>query len=498
MPGFRISPINLFLLISLGVGSQRLCAQESWDSKPGILSQQISEALAHAVPGNRALCIDLLQAVVATASKSGVVEAWAWASVLQAEQTMAAENEGEEFIDLDPMQLASELIIRCEREKLPGPLARALNVHAECQSQLGQLLAAAKEWERASALALEIGSPEDAVNYSLCAARVHRNLGHAAKVRSSQTWLDLILAERASILGDASRRAVEKFRTSASLLLGLTKSSNSDQVVTSALLPLHSLVVVSSAERERGRSRIILKNRTTYSVSGELALSSDKGNVSSWTTTEGLTSIIFRPAEDPVETVKKMQLLPGETLKIFVDYRFAGGDEAFKDTVEISWTEVQTTRTASAQFHFVPGPVPQSQFTNASRHMHDSAWPTPFYHELYFRGAALQPEYFRATPSTPARLEIYNEDDGQLIAVDAEGDGRFDGTGDFLDHSTLASGPKWPRLIVGPDNPVGSLEIYVFPLPGTNSDNKVTLSLADYSSTPATWRGDSVDEQLDP
>lgn len=496
MSGFRFIRINVFVLLLLGVGSPGLRAQATLPA--GILSNKLSEALVHAAPGNRALCVDLLQEIAATALKSGDVEAWAWAGVIQAEQTMAAENEGEEFIDLDPMQLTSELITYCEREKLPALLARALNVHAECQSQLGHLLAAAQEWERASALALDIDVPADAVTYALCAARVYRNLGHAAKVRTSQSWLDLILSDRTAQLGDPSRQAVEKFRTSAAALLALTESSNSEPSVTSALQPLHSSVVVSSAEHERGRNRITLTNRTTYSVHGELALSSENGNVSSWNTAEGVTRIIFRPHEDPVETIKKVHLLPGETLKIFVDYRFAGGDEAYKDTVEIIWTEALTTQTASAQFHFMPGAVPQSQITNASRHVHDGGWPTPFYHELYYRGGALQPEYFRAIPSTPARLEIYNEDNGQLMAVDADGDGRFDGTGDFLDHSSPGAGPQWPRLIVGPNNPVGSMEIYVFPLPGTNLQNKVTLSLADYSSTPATWREDSVDEQLEP
>ena len=105
-------------------------------------------------------------------------------------------------------------------------------------------------------------------------------------------------------------------------------------------------------------------------------------------------------------------------------------------------------------------------------------------------------ENILATSSAAARVEIYNEESGELIGIDGEGDGYFDGPNDFLESVNDRDHDGRPDLVVGPQNPVGSLEIYLFPIDRASSETKLTLSLADYTGRPARWRPDSVNAQV--
>jgi len=471
-------------------------SQDSWGPTGGVLSQQIAETMQQDRPGSRSVTVGLLRELAAAAQKSRQVEAWAWAQTGMAEQLLEAEKEELEFIDTDPVEVLEELINRCDQDRIVGPLARALSAHAGCLSQLGRMMLAAQEWERAGCLAMDANQTARSLTFFLCAARVYRNEGHAAKVSESQSWLDAIERERGPEIGEDGRRAIAKFRDSAAGLLKLTQTPEAAGSPAILLQPTNSGVVVSSSENERGRCRFTLANHSTRAVSGLLTLSAARGNVTVWQNNIGATNVILRPDPKPGAEVQRVRLLPGEKRKVFIDYRFAGENTDFADTLRMSWTDAETSQDAEAHFHFASGPVPVSQITNASTLVRQSRWPTPFYHELYYRGQILQVENLLATTSNPARMEIYNEDTGELIAIDAEGDGRYDGANDFLEQANSSSENAWPRLIVGPKNPVGSLEIYVFPLDKSSASTLLTLSLADYTATPARWRQDKVDELL--
>ena len=489
----RLSQLTFSLI--LGIGGV-VHAQDSWGPTGSVLNQQIAETLQQARPGSRSVAVGLIRGLAAEAQKSNQLEAWAWAQTGLAEQVMAAEKEEQEFIPADPVRILEEVIRRCSQEKITAPLARALSAHAECLSQLGKFISAAQEWDRAGSLAMDGNQFDQAVSLFIYAARVYLKEGHAARVRASQTYLDIIELQRSKELSQESLSAITKFRTSAAALLQLTAPAEGPLKASVSLQPVSSGILVSSSERERGSSRFTLANHSTRAISGLLTLTTGRASVHSWQTDAFGMHVQLRPTNTAQPEVRRIRLLPGEKLKLNVDYRFVGEKDNFEDVMRLSWTDDESNQDSVATYHFSSGPALRSQVINASRNVQKDGWPTPFYHELYYRGESLQVENILATSSAAARVEIYNEETGELIGIDGEGDGYFDGPNDFLEQANDRDHDGRPDLVVGPQNPVGSLEIYLFPTDRTATTTKLTLSLADYTGKPARWRPDSVNEPV--
>jgi hypothetical protein len=471
-------------------------AQDSWGPSGSVLSQQIAEALQQARPGNRTLTVGLLQGLAKEAEKSQQWEAWAWAQTGVSEQVLEAEDEGREWMTVEPQKILEEVIRRCRQQGVVGPLGRALAAHARCLAKLDRYLPAAQEWEQAGSFALDANRVDQAVVYFLCAARVYRNQGHVAKLRESQSWLDVVERERGTELNKDSKERLAKFRESSKELLVGLPGPALNSVTPASLQPEETSVLVSSSEQERGRARFTLSNHQSRAVEGVLTLSATQGAVWSWHSDGAQMHLILRPDVKPRASQQRVRLLPGQKLKVFLDYRFQKEAANFSDTLSLSWSDGNGHQDALANVEFRTGAAPRSQVINANRAGQRAGWPVPFYHEIYYRGANRQIENILATTSSAARVEIYNEDTGELLAIDAEGNGDFRGPQDFLDAKQDRDGDGRPDLVVSPQNPVGSLEVYVFPAASTSASTRLSLSLADYSTSAPQWRRDIVNEQL--
>ena len=485
---FSSSICHVLFLLTAGMGN--LWAQGAASDEAALLMTQITENLQQSRSGNRSITVRILGTIAAQALKQDQREAWAWAQTGLAEQLLLAEEEGE-WIAMDTSGIASEVILRCEQAGITSPLPRAWSVKAACLLVDHQAVAAAQAWERAGCLALDANLVNPALGYFLRSARVYRDQGHIARVRASGSWLEMLAAAKTTSINQATQRELQAFFDSSQPLLSLTPGANGappPQILS--LQPQFAEISVSTTEQELGRGRFTLTNFTTQGVSHLLTLSAEHGQLSNWKMEDGALHLSLQPSASPTPTQRSLRLLPGENLKVFIDYHFTG--VSLNDTVSLSWG----TASSTASFHFVAGPSSRSQVINASRSSQADGWPVPFYHEIYYRGEELHVEDILATASTPSRIEIYNEDNGALLAIDAEGDGVYDGPNDFLSSDHDRNSDIRPDLVVGPENPVGSLEIFVFPTSPGPASTKLSLSLADYSRTPARWRVDSRDEQL--
>jgi tetratricopeptide (TPR) repeat protein len=85
----------------------------------------------------------------------------------------------------------------------------------------------------------------------------------------------------------------------------------------------------------------------------------------------------------------------------------------------------------------------------------------PFYHEIYFRGTASELRNFRVKTSEPCRVEFLDPATDKLLAIDATGDGSFDGAGDVLYMDR--DGDRFPDFAVSESNDAASLELLVYP-----------------------------------
>jgi hypothetical protein len=462
------------------------------------LNAQVTEAMQQSRQGNRASAAAGLAALAREAEKEGALEAWSWAQAAAVEAWLDGQrDEEQEYFDLNvaPQKLLHEVRHRCEAQGAAGPLSYIHHVLARWSiEQESQAAAAAQAWERAGSYALDANQVNQAVLYWIYAARIYRNEQQAAHVQECQSWLDLLAKERASDLSDESSRLLAGCRKKAEAMLaeafpGPALPSEPEL----SLQPLGSSVKVSSTDNERGRARFTLANHQTKSVSGLLTLTATQGNVAEWQRDGDRLLISLRPTLKPQAAQHRLRLLPGERLKLYVEYLFPGGAAEITDQIQLDWTDGTSSKVATGKFTTSAGLANVAQITNVSQADQARSWPVPFYHDIYYRGNRSSVENILAQVSADARVEIYNEDNGELLAIDAEGDGIYDGANDFLERANDRDADGRPDLVVTPSNPVGSLEIYVFPKNPAAGNTKLSVQLVD--DTEARWRVDAVDEQ---
>jgi hypothetical protein len=486
----------LLTLAFLMESSVRLWAQDSGS----VLGQQVWDAIQHSRPKGRAATAARLTVLALAAEQDDEMETWAWAEAAAVAACMDAQkDDAGEVVNLsfEPGQTLAGIVDRCEKQGVVAPLSFVLQVQARYFFEQNRPVAAAQTWERAGTYALDARQVNQAVDYWIYAARTYQDGNQAAHVRECQSWLDLLVQERSSELSIGSRALIEGFRKRAETLLAQTFPNLTGAAAALNFQPFESSVVVSKAEHERGRARFVLSNHQTKAVEGLLTLTATQGNVVEWVQKGAQLQIKLRPSLTPKAAQHRLRLRPGEQVKIFVDYLFTAQSANFTDLLQLDWTDGQASQVAVGKFTSSGQTVPLAQVTNWSVANQANGWPVPFYHEIFYRGQELSKENVLVKVSAPARVEIYNEDTGELLAIDAEGDGIYTGENDFLAQQNDHDGDDRPDLVVDAKNPVGSLEIYVFPRSPAASGTKVSVQMADYTDTPH-WRVDAVDQQHAP
>jgi hypothetical protein len=89
--------------------------------------------------------------------------------------------------------------------------------------------------------------------------------------------------------------------------------------------------------------------------------------------------------------------------------------------------------------------------------------------------------------SVPARIELYHSETAELIAVDANGDGDFDGPDDQVLCDTNQN--KFPDLTFSAGRESASVTMYIQPLEPLNTDQELSFMIM----TDGEWRTDAVD-----
>ena len=89
--------------------------------------------------------------------------------------------------------------------------------------------------------------------------------------------------------------------------------------------------------------------------------------------------------------------------------------------------------------------------------------------------------------SSPMRIEAYNGATGQLIYVDANGDGDFKDAGDLI--SSDANHNNWPDILFNAGDRMAALTLYVKSEADRDGEQKLTIKLLEQGL----WRIDAVD-----
>jgi hypothetical protein len=144
-------------------------------------------------------------------------------------------------------------------------------------------------------------------------------------------------------------------------------------------------------------------------------------------------------------------------------------------------------------FSFANENAAKAEFIEQSASLVAAGAPVPIYHHLYYRGEGASVENFLLHSSVPGRVEVYQEETGVLIAIDGEGDGRLDGSEDYLNSDFDADENSIADFKLSERNAVEDLEIYALPADPTASATEISLYLAKQEAGRAYWSRSAED-----
>jgi tetratricopeptide (TPR) repeat protein len=259
--------------------------------------------------------------------------------------------------------------------------------------------------------------------------------------------------------------------------------------VATQSLPMVDLQPVITTTRvatgELAHARFALVNPSTLEATGTVRLSST-GLVGDWAPTDQGWKIVLRPQTNATDMTKSLSIAPGTATALFLEAAPASLETT--SLVTVAWLG---STNLEARWEFGASTTAREvAVVNASLSEDNPFYSVTFYHELYYRGQTSTLQNLRMTSSQPCRIEIADASTGQLLAIDATGDGKFDGSGDVL--AVDADGDGYPDFNLGPDHDVAPLELLAYPSAGTNSasrDVEITLWHREASG----WVADAVD-----
>ncbi len=244
------------------------------------------------------------------------------------------------------------------------------------------------------------------------------------------------------------------------------------------LQPLEARVSVENGEL--GRTRLVLANPSSDTVTGTLSLDAPGTTLGRpwepvpdqrlWATDPDSHHILLTPSAKGTGSFgKKITLRPGEQVFLYLEVNPPSGK--IKNAVQpvtATWRDDDaTTPPAQSRLNFeFSSTLPDVSVASSSHIRLSPYYSVPLYAEVYHRGSASQRvEDVVAKTSVPCLVEVYDEDTRELLAVDNEGDGDFFGPADRLlsdfNHDHL------PDVVfsAADQKSVSSLEFRLFPAP---------------------------------
>lgn len=433
---------------------------EAWLGEGTDLGLELAHVVAAGKKGNSGQARKDLELIAAEAESRGLKQVWLQAQQWWVRFTLASQPQA----DLTP---ALEDLLR--EARLSGQTGEETEIYAlwgEVLAAQGQWLMAVKAQDRTTQLALDSGRVTRALEAFLNMARLCREAGHGWRLRQVWVRVDQVLATRPAVLSGDLQAALARERAAGSALLAKAGQAGVPAAGV-ALQPQDGRVMVSAPDRELGRSRFLLTNATAFTAQGTLGIRADGATVTAWQAGEAGVYVTLGEGK-AVPAVQTLKLLPGQQLEIYVEHEPA----AAPDTVRVQWDDGARSATASGTFYFQEG-LPNVSVVNAGVFQLHAGWSIPLYHEIYQRGGKPSVQNLQISANTPCRLEIFDHDTGRLLAVDADGDGAYDHTGDQILED--ADGDACPDLIVG--DRARAIEIFAWPAGHTASDITVTAGL---------------------
>jgi len=341
-------------------------------------------------------------------------------------------------------------------------MSEALNLHfralhmllgiADLQLHLGNISDLARVWDRINRFVAACASLPDPTLLRLRLAQMDY-----LKFLGDQEGLQGAYDRTAAFIKNSS---LTSYQTAVFLSYQLKSPLAANRPKTQAgpavdLQPSRVTTLVSTGELAHARFGIF--NPSSRTVQGILNLNSPDAHYKWTPSAQGWNIELARGTGGAQNASRQLTIPPGTASMLY----FEALPSIFEVTnrLVISW---QGQSTAQASWEFMASPDARDvAVANANLAADNPFYAVPFYHEIYSRSANPEIVNFRVQTSVPCRVEIMDAVTGKLLAIEANGDGDFDGPGDVLYADEDSNG--FPDFVLDRNHDTASFELLVYP-----------------------------------
>ena len=251
---------------------------EEWLGEGSDLGLELAHVIAAGQKGNPGQARRDLELIATEAESRGLKAVWLEAQQWWVRFTLADQPDADLTLALE------ELLHRVQDWGQTGEEAEIYALWGEVLKNQGQWLMAVKAQDRATQLSLDAGRVQRAVEAFLEMARLCREAGHGWRLHQVWVRLDQVMAARPVTLPDPLQESLAAERQAGAGLLARTKPAGPAGPLAAGvdLQPKDSRVMVSSADKELGRSRFLLTNTGAFTVGGTLKVTANGAVVTDW------------------------------------------------------------------------------------------------------------------------------------------------------------------------------------------------------------------------
>lgn len=271
-------------------------------------------------------------------------------------------------------------------------------------------------------------------------------------------------------------------------VLGLTPDASPMNVIDTALAfdhtDLQPVELTTQAVKDGpAHGRFTLTNPGNTAVTGTLTLEG-AGVIAHWNATSLRWEIELAGTGEPQSASQTITLAPLDQALIFLQAKSV----AIAARAQLVWHGAGTAQTA--WWHREPGTTAtEIAVVDTNLALENPFYGVPLHHFIRHSGNSTHPQNLAVRTSVPCRVELVDAD-GRLLAIDATGDGAFNGAGDVLFNDADQNG--YPDVLLEAGKPFKGVEIYVYP--STRGDEvKVALQLPDADGQ---WRSMAEDRLI--
>lgn len=232
--------------------------------------------------------------------------------------------------------------------------------------------------------------------------------------------------------------------------------------------PTKSYTVVKKGES--ALTRLVLSNLGSLPYEGHFALKGMGAQVD-WDEARGELRYLIR-SDDSIDDAQSSTIVihPNEQIFIYIEYPEVNE----KKTIELVW-EADTPLKARWDIHYDEATLKRVQIVNWADAQYSALHALPFYQEMYIRKMDTPFQDIRVVADQPIRIELWDAQTRELIAIDATGNGSFEDAGDVIVYD--ANNNLFPEVFITEDNSVRALEILTFPNESGNIDKPIEIAV---------------------